>query len=264
MNTIDTNAIDTRVHIMGAHLGDKRVTRSEVALTMPTKVMGARHNPIPFIDTIEDVTEALIKYGLHVEAEGFLLSGENHERLIGLMHLRSEYSDYNPSIALMAAYDQTISRRIGFGANVNVCANLQMWAEMVVRTKQTTYIRDRMPNLIDKLIGRVPEMIKVQHEKFESYKLTQLTPRQGDAAITEMVRQGIVLPQQVGTVIEQWDTPKHEEFTEDGFSVWRLNNAVTEAMKPKTEGHGVIRSAIARTPKLVEFCDTLVNVFKRK
>ena len=259
--TVETETTNALPSGMLLHCGAKKKTRSEVANILPVNgALGARHNPIPYIETIEQITEYLIHYGLKIVDEGFGVTPDGN-RFFGLMKLESEYSEYAPTIGIARSYNQTLAAKLAMGANIFVCDNLVFTGEIVIKTKQTTFIRERMPTLIDGAVSRIPNMIEQQHLKFDSYKHTTLTARQGDAAITELVRLGAVLPQQVGKVIREWDEPSHVEHAEDGMSVWRLNNAVTEAMKP-TNNRDIVLASMERTQILTTFCDKVVTSLK--
>lgn len=239
------------------HCGAKAKTRSEVANILPVNgALGARHNPIPYIERIEQTTKFLIRYGLRIVDEAFGVTKDGN-RFFGLMKLQSDFDDYAPTVGMSGSYNQTLAAKYALGANIFVCDNLVFTGEIVIKTKQTTYIRERLPTLVEGAVSQMPRMIEVQNNKFKSYHHTTLTPRQGDAAITELVRLGAVLPSQVGKVIQEWDEPSHAEHAEDGFSVWRMNNAVTEAMKP-SNGRDIVLASMERTKILTEFCDKMV------
>lgn len=251
--------------MMDTIAGDKQLNRSEVGnLILPTP-MGARHNPIAFIDRIDYITASLIKHNLKIVNEAFVVTA-NGNKIFGLMQLESLYDGYSTMLAFNGSYDQTLSFHLSFGDGVGICSNLCIWGEFIIKTKQTTFIRERLPLAIDNVIKRLPAKMVERHAVLESYQRTQLTSRQGDAAITEMVRREIILPSNVGTVINEWDTPKHVEHTQynigDRRSLSQLHQAVTEAQKPNN-GRSVIATAMERTPAMDQYFSYIVNSLKQ-
>ena len=88
------------------------------------------------------------------------------------------------------------------------------------------------------LTGRVPEMVERQQLTFDKLKDHQMKPRHGDAALVEIMRRGGLSGSQLAKAVAEWDRPCHDEHAEQGFTGWRLLNAVTEAIKP-TGVHGM-------------------------
>lgn len=247
--------------MMDTIAGDKQITRSEVANLPMAVALGARHNPIHFIDRIEYITASLIKYGLKIVSEAFVIT-KNGQKIFGLMQLESVYDDYSTMLAFNGSLDQSIAFNMSFGDGVGICSNLCIWGEYKIKTKQTTYIRERLPEQIDSVVKRLPEKMVERHRVIESYRETQLTARQGDAAITEMIRREIILPSNAGIVVKEWDSPKHEEHTRfnvgDNRSLYQLHQAVTEAQKPNN-GRSVIATAMERTPAMEQYFSYIVN-----
>jgi hypothetical protein len=132
--------------------------------------------------------------------------------------------------------------------------------EITFLTRQTTHVNERLPQMMQQAVSRIPAMAEHQQVRFDAYRMTQLTRHQGDAAITGLVRNGIINPSQVGRVIQEWDTPSHEEHAEDGYSVWRLHNAVTEAIKPTNRDRLAIPAIWERTIPLTTFLDGVAGI----
>lgn len=75
-----------------------------------------------------------------------------------------------------------------------------------------------------------------------------------------MVRRDILNPSQLGKAIAEWDTPSHAEHAEQGFSIWRLQQAVTEAIKPSNPDRNAIPATWNRTIKLTGFLDEVAGI----
>jgi hypothetical protein len=227
---------------------------------MPER-LGPRHQPLPHIELIERVEHSLQSYGLHIVQEQFG-SLKDGSRFFGLLEINGQHRshDYTTVIGLRGSHDSSIAAGIVAGSGVFVCDNLCFSGEVKIGTKQTTFIRDRLPEMVDDAVSGVGRLIEMQHDRFESYKKAVMPKRVGDAAITEMVRRGALPGSKVGHVIEQWDTPDHPEFAQDGFTAWRLHNAVTDAYKPTEGGNTYMGVLPNRSQVLTEFCDELAGV----
>ena len=242
------------------HCGAERVEREAQVLTAMPEKLGPRHNPIPFINMIEAVEQAAKHYGMVIRQEAFgaLKDGS---RFFGLMDvIKGDMNDeYTTVIGLRGSHDQSLSAGIVAGSGVFVCDNLCFSGEVKLNTKQTTNILDRLPDLVFSGMAKVGNLIDMQHDRFAKYKAKQLPRRAGDAAIIELVRRGAITPSQTGRVIEQWDTPAHEEHAQYGDSIWKLHNAVTEVYKPNNE-HTNMGMLPERSQALTAFCDEVAGI----
>ena len=127
-------------------------------------------------------------------------------------------------------------RAITLGNRVMVCSNLCFSGDIgTMSTKQTTNIWNRLPNLVDQAVAQIPQLAQREDDRVDAYKLFDMSPRHGDAALVEMTRRGALTPAQLGRAIQEWDRPSFDEHTDSGFTAWRLLNACTEAVKPRGE-----------------------------
>ena len=243
------------------HCGAQHVDRVDPVMTAIPQQIGPRHQPIPHIELIERVETSLRSYGLNIMQEQFgaLKDGS---RFFGLLEINGQHTehDYTTVIGLRGSHDQSIAAGIVAGSGVFVCDNLCFSGEVKIGTKHTTFIMDRLPELVDQAVNGVGRLIEMQHDRFGAYKKATLSRRVGDAAITEMVRRGALPGSKVAHVIDQWDEPDHPEFSEDGFTAWRLHNAVTDAYKPTEGGNTYMGVMPKRSQILTEFCDELAGI----
>lgn len=239
------------------HCGAERVEYGDHAMTHVPEPKGRHHKPIAH-QTLVDIVKDMIFYnGLVIENQIFGAT-KNGERFFALISLKSHHAseDYATIIGLRASHDQSLAAGLVSGAGVFVCDNLSFNGEVKIATKQTTHILDRLPTLVNNSVQKVADIAVKQAETFHRYQQAQITSRVADAAITDMVRRKIINPSHVGKVINEWDSPSHEEFCEHGRSVWRMHNAVTEVLKP-TNGHTSMLQLPGRTIELSRFCDEL-------
>ncbi len=258
------------------HCGAKAIDRGQLGMLPVPAPKGRFHNTRPFIDDVELITEELNANGLTVMDEGFGVAWKNNEptKFFGLLEVaprfeealegeyiaKGEHSDYGLLIGLRGLYDQTLPRGLAVGSRVFVCDNLAFSGEINVKAKQTLNIDTTITARLRDAIAQVPQLAEAQELRFDAYRNTELKPRWGDAAITELVRRGAINPSHVGKVIQEWDSPSHAEHADNGFSVWRMHNAVTEAIKPADEGRANVLPVMERTRKMTTFFDEVVGL----
>lgn len=245
---------------MMLHCGSKHKTRTEIAMMPVPEPMGPRHVVRPFIDDIDLLTEGFKSNGLMIKQEGFGVSMDNKgmpANFFGLFELDHEDAadDFSLMVGLRGSYNQRLPRGLAVGSNVFVCDNLAFSGEIALHTKQTTFVGDRIPAMFADACKRIPTLANLQTRKFEGYRTHRIMQRVGDAMLVEMVRRGIMVPSQLGRALAEWDKPSHDEHAEDGYSLWRLHNAVTEAIKPANPERGAVPAIWDRTTGLTSFLD---------
>lgn len=249
------------------HCGAESISRQDVGFIPTPAPMGPRHHPMPYIDFVELTTQALNNVGMTVvdEQYGALKDGA---RFFGLMELKPAnpvVRDFGLMVGLRASHDQSLARGLVVGSRVFVCDNLAFSGEIEISTKQTTNIESRLPGMVYDAVERLPGMFEVQDQRFEAYKEKQLKSRWGDAALVELIRRDVLSGSALGKALVEWDTPSHAEHAEGGHTVWRLMQAVTEALKaPRDPETGkptrpAAPVAMAKTVKMTRFLDEIVG-----
>jgi hypothetical protein len=246
------------------HCGSHAIDRNALAALPLPEARGPRHVIRPYIDDVELIEGALATYGLAVNDEAF---GITHDggRFFGVLEcapIEGEFigKDYGLTVGLRGSWDQSIARGLAVGSRVFVCDNLAFSGEITILTRQTTFIGNRLPGMLRDAVARIPAMAEHQHARFDAYRNTALTPRQGDAMVIELLRKGVVNTSQIGRVIAEWDEPSHPEHAEQGHTIWRMHNAVTEAIKPANRERLAIPAIWERTTKMTSFFDECVGL----
>ncbi len=247
------------------HCGAHSIARNDLAAMPLPKALGPRHVIRPYIDDVEIVERELGTYGLAINDEAFGITHDGN-RFFGVMEcapIEGEYiskSDYGLTVGIRGSYDQSISRGLAVGSRVFVCDNLAFSGEISVLTRQTTHVAERIPGLLRDAVARIPAMAEHQRKRFEAYRNTELRPRQGDAMVIELLRKGVLNTSQIGRVIAEWDEPSHPEHAEQGHTVWRMHNAVTEGIKPSNADRLAVPAIWERTTKMTSFFDEVVGL----
>jgi hypothetical protein len=245
------------------HAGAQAIDRFALGQLPQPKPLGPRHNPLPFAEDVRLVTEELAQHGLVSTDEAFGVTytkDGDPARFFGVLELASERTDHSLVVGLRGSYDQSISRGLAVGSRVFVCDNLAFSGEVTYQTKQTTHIADRLPRMIAEAALKVPALAELQNVRFDKYRLAEIKPRWGDAALVELVRREVLNSQTFLRAVQEWDQPSHEEHAEDGFTAWRLHNAVTEAIKARDPERPNVLPVWDRTIKLTRFLDEVVGL----
>lgn len=222
--------------LLYSNLTDDKVTRTELA-TLPTPApIGPRHKPYPFYGFVSDVVREVEARGHTVMDEEYAVT-KDKQRLFGLMSVRlgdlPEAADYRMLVGVRGAHDQAFCRGITLGSQVMVCSNLCFHGDLGVwKTKQSTNIRERLPELITRAISELPSAARSLTVKFDQMRETFVGEKHGCAELARIYRAKGLSAAQLGRAVDEWLDPSHPEHAEQGWSAWRLFNAATEAIKP--------------------------------
>ena len=251
------------------HAGAASIDRAGLAALPLAQPRGSRHVIRPFVEDVELVDHYLAGEGYLIADEAFgVKTGADGlpAQFFGAMEIRprvltGEYlpaagdKEFALTVGIRGSYDQSLPRGLAVGSRVFICDNLAFSGEVTVTTKQTLNVADRLPNLLREAVARIPAVAAQQNQRFDAYRNHQLKRTAGDAILIECVRRGILNPSNVGQAIKEWDEPRHAEHAAQGWSVWRLFNAVTESIKPSNAERANILPAWSRTTKLTQYLD---------
>ena len=213
------------------HCGATLVERNEleaVALPPTTRT----YCPIGHETFVGLVQDKLSDIGFRFGTEAHSLTKEGN-RYFGMAHLMNgtEQEDHALVVGMRSSMDKSFPASVAFGSSVFVCDNLCFSGEVSISRKHTTNIMRDLPNLVATAVGSVGVMQANQTLRYEQYREVKITSKRADHLIIEMLRREVINTSRVEKVVAEWDEPSHDEFAEDGRSVWRLFNATTEALK---------------------------------
>lgn len=245
------------------HCGAGAIDINELRELPVPAPMGNRHVIRPFHEDVDLIKERMENLGAYVEEEGFGVKwkGDFPAQFFGLMAVRFsgiETDDsYQVLVGLRGSYDQSLPRGIAIGSRVTVCDNLAFSGEIEVKTRQTTNINSRIKGFIGSALDQLPLLVEHQQMRFDKYRSMVLDPVEADAILVELVRRGAIVPSSLGRIINEWDHPSHPEHEEQGMSVWRLHNAITEGSKPMSTEKFAVPQIWGRTQIMTRFLDSL-------
>jgi hypothetical protein len=229
---------------MGLLYGPGNITRAELnALPEPVSI-GPWHHPVPFGDYVQQVSDALAEHGATIMDEEFQLV-KNGMRLFGAMTVRPADADtFLPGtgtdliVGLRGSHDKIVPRGLCIGTRVMVCSNLCFNGNLSsLQTRQTTNVLDRLPIMINEVVGQIHTIAANNVIRIDAYKNKNLkTSDAGDAVIVDLFRREVLNLQQLQTALSEWVEPTYGEHQADGdYSMWNLYNAVTQSFKPTGE-----------------------------
>lgn len=213
------------------HCGARHVERSAVEEAR-TPAASQTWMPIPHHRLLEQVEGALVAGGMTLSNQAHALWTDGL-RYFGLLEIANgqPHEDYGLVIGLRNSHDKSFPAAIALGSATLVCDNLAFCGEVTIARRHTRFIERDLPRVVHTAVARLADMRGHHDQRIDAYKETQLS----DAAAHDLVIRAVdatVLPvTQVPAVLEEWRTPSHEEFTENGKTVWRFHNAVTHVWK---------------------------------
>lgn len=212
---------------LNLHCGGHEVSLDQLAYA-PTPVATPTYTPIAHFDFVNLVKHSLVRTGYTINDEVHAL---HNERYFGLMDLASPYSDRTTTIGLRNSHDHKFPASMIVGNHVFVCTNLAFNGEIKFTRRHTTYIMRDLPYLIDSRIGQIHDYEISQEKRVNSYKTQELNIKDIDHALMSLLRAKVFPANTILKILNEWSTPRYEEFREDGATLWRFYNACTEFLK---------------------------------
>ena len=215
------------------HCGARSVDREAVeAAATPERTRS--WVPIPHHHLLKRVESTLTGFGLEVVGAAHAL-WNGGLRYFGLLEGRGEESngDYGLVVGLRNSHDKSFPASIALGSGVFVCDNLAFSGEVTLSRKHTTYIERDLPQVVHRAVGQLGDLRRDQDRRIVAYRQTELTEAGAHDLVIRALDADVLPVTRVPTVLSEWRTPRYPEFAESGPTVWRLFNAVTEALKAR-------------------------------
>ncbi|MBE7157168.1 MAG: DUF932 domain-containing protein [Rhodospirillales bacterium] len=220
------------------HCGAAKVERDWLALMAAPRSTDTWF-PISHERLVREVETALDRAGMRVVGQAHGLSPDAR-RYFGLLQVAAveprwttpqpPTQDYTYVLGLRNSHDKRFSAAMVLGSQVFVCDNLAFSGEVQIGRKHTRFIERDLPLLIAQATGRLAERWHQQDARFAAYKQTELGDAEAHDLIVRALDAHVFTATHLPDVLTQWRTPNHFEFAESR-TVWRLFNAVTEAVK---------------------------------
>ena len=202
---------------------DKFVDRSALAKE-PTPNPTQTWRPVPHIDVVDAVENAIANRGMTIESERFGLA-RDQQKMFGVITLAKQNNpEWTRCIGIRNSHDQSFAAGICCGVSVLVCSNLCFGGEFVIKRRHTSGID---------LFSMVEETMDAMADSYISFEERLLNlhdePVDDDFArifIVKAAEYGAIPSCDILAVFHEYLEPRHNEFRER--SMWSLMNAFTE------------------------------------
>jgi len=249
------------------HCGGGIATRDQVR-DVRTPAPTDTWMPIPHFEVVERVCDAVRDIGLKIHDEALALQdGRDYgldgtkridiaqARMFGLLRVENGKAadDYATVVGFRNSHDKTFPVTIGIGSLVFICDNLAFGAEVVIRRKHTSHLRDDIPKLIARAVDMLTEHRGLQDRRIECYKNVEVNDQQVHDLMIRAMDGGVVAPSKMPKVLHEWREPRFEDFRPR--TVWSLFNGFTHVLKDYN-----LFDNPRRTQVLHGLCDGLAGV----
>jgi len=209
------------------HCGGELVSR-EVIDAAPLPDSTHTWTPVPHGRVIDMVENSLAGSGLEITDRQFALA-RSGQRMFGTITLAGG-TDYATVIGVRNSHDKSFPVSFCLGSRVFVCDNLAFSSEVVVKTKHSRLVLDRLPRLVNEGVARLIEKRGHQAKRIEAYKEEQVRglPHLHDLVLRSY-RANALPARAISEVLNEYDSPSHPEFSEP--TLWSYFNACTEVLK---------------------------------
>jgi hypothetical protein len=209
----------------------KYVGRDEIA-AIPTPEGTASWKPVPHLDVIDSVTEAIKAKNWQIVDEQYGLAREG-QRMFGVMRInRTSSPDWSRCIGIRNSHDQSLSVGLAAGISVTCCSNLAFGGAMVLKRRHTSRIElgDLVLTAVDELEMEFLNLETVS----EDLKLHEVKADEARAVIVRAAEVNAINSCDIVPIFREFQHPRHEEFAEP--TRWSLLNAFTEHAKKYSPG----------------------------
>ena len=188
--------------------------------------------PISHEHLLNTVEQQLGSLNYHVTAESHGLS-KNGSRYFGLLEVEidSRERDFTTVVGLRNSNDKTIPAGLCLGSHVLVCDNLCFSGQVALSRKHTRFIMRELPRLVCNAILALEGLRERDDGRIAAYKQRRINHKTAHDLAVQAIDQRIIPVTKLPMLLSDWRQPAHDAFLEDGQSIWRFQNAITEVWK---------------------------------
>ncbi len=204
--------------------GDRLITRDALA-TIPTPAPTATFQPIPHIDLVNSLIEALSFRHISVMHDQYAVS-EGGMKLFGLLELETGFEGCRFNLGMRNANDKSMRLALTVGFRVLVCSNLAFYGDYTpVLHKHTKHfdLKDALAIGVDRMQRNFKPMV----EQVERWRGTQISDDFARVTIYKAFVEGYVdAPRHMASAVHHaYFEPDFPEFIPR--TTWALHNAFT-------------------------------------
>ena len=202
---------------------DKFVDRNALAL-VPTPSPTATWRPVPHIDVVDAVENAIINRGMTIESERFGLA-RDQQKMFGVLTLTNHSNpEWTRCVGIRNSHDQSFAAGICCGVSVLVCSNLCFGGEFVIKRRHTSGID--LFSMVEETMDAMTDGYLAFEERLLDLHDMPLDDDYARIFIVKAAEYGAIPSCDILAVFNEYMEPRHEEFKER--TQWSLLNAFTE------------------------------------
>lgn len=201
--------------------------------SIPVPASTATFTPVSQADLWGSVCRAFETYGYRLNAEEHMVH-RKRPLFVSRMEVTADFLPNDQrvkwTVGVMNSYDKSMSARIIFGSKVLICSNGLIIADRILRTKHTTHVWDRLPNLVSTAVDSFGDEVQAHIKEQERLKerLTDL-PSLAEFSMN-LARYNILPKAKVLDFYEECVEPSFDYQTER-LCLWNLQAAYTHIAK---------------------------------
>ena len=220
------------------------MSQSELA-SLPSPASTETHIVVPHNNVIELLQKEADACSFNLENFRFGVShketieGTDYwQRMFGVAEMQCDI--INPEattiIAFRNSHDKKFPLGFALGQSISVCDNLMFGGEVVIKTRHTKNVWQRIPKLMTRAVGQLQNIKIINEKRTEAYKKTEVP---SDAWVHDFlihsVDNGVLSASNIPKVLREWrqeegsQSAYHDQFNDR--TLWSLNNAFTESFK---------------------------------
>ncbi len=206
-----------------ANSGEKIVDRNTLAL-VPTPKPTSTWKPVPHIDVVDAVENAITNRGMMIESERFGLA-RDQQKMFGVITLVNRNNpEWTRCVGIRNSHDQSFAAGICCGVSVLVCSNLCFGGEFVIKRRHTSGID--LTSMVDETMDVMTDSYITLEKRLLDLHEIPMSDNQARIFIVKAAEYGAIPSCDIIPVFKEYLAPRHEEFTER--TQWSLMNAFTE------------------------------------
>jgi len=210
-----------------SHVDTDLVTRDQLAL-IPTPEPTATWRPIPHIELVESLQQALWENRIGIREEKFALRHDG-STLFGVLQLAyNDTPDGQAALGIRTSNDKSMSIQICAGLSVFVCDNLVFRGDLIALNRKHTAGLDLRMEL-KMAIRRFEEHFGCLTGEIEELKTRRLADGEAKALIHDVFVRGIFPLRFMPQISAMYFQPPVDDWKER--TPWSLHNAFTLAAK---------------------------------
>lgn len=207
--------------------------------SIPAPVATPSYTPVPHRQLMHQVMSAF-------DANGFDITKPSHQihkkkaRFVSMFSVSGgglpEDGALKWMVGIMNSYDMSRSVTLLFGAEVRVCTNGAIYADYKLRTRHTTHVWDRIPDLINRSVDVFGETISRAQKRNDRLREIVVDDRRMiDAFAMEVARRGLLPETKAVAYADEIHNPSFDYEVKEN-TLWNIHNAYTHVAKGMEAG----------------------------